>query len=183
MFVGNEFGASVSVIAGSKVIGLIRGFLQPGGLAAVEGELAVVDVRADTVTLVDARTLPAVGRTTAGEGPTHTVADGRRLFVADTRGNAVLSFDVRPRLRPVGRFGLPGTPYGIAIDPLRRRLWVTLTAANELAELSIAAQSLRLIQTYPTGQQPNTVAIDPRDGRVFVADAAAGIVQLIDPSR
>jgi DNA-binding beta-propeller fold protein YncE len=69
----------------------------------------------------------------------------------------------------------------MAIDRVRNRLWVTLTATNELVEVAIDGPRLRRGRSYPTGRQPNTVAVDPRDGRVFVADAGAGAVQLIDP--
>jgi DNA-binding beta-propeller fold protein YncE len=183
VFVGDEFGRDVSVIAGRRVVARVGGFVQPGGLAAVGKAVAVVDVGADTVTLIDARSLRIAGRAAAGQGPTHVVADGGQLFVADTRGNAVLTYATRPSLRRIGRFPLAGTPYGIAIDRVRRRLWLTLTATNKLVELAIGRSSLHLIDTYPTGRQPNTVAVDPRDGRVIVADAASGDVELIDPRR
>jgi len=181
VFVGNEFGRSVSVIAGARVVARVPGFVQPGGIAALSGDVAVVDVRANAVTLIDARTLMVRDRAAAGAGPTHAVADGDRLFVADTRGNAVLSYATRPSLRLVGRFVLPGSPYGIAIDRVRRRLWVTLTARDELVELDVRASRGHVVDSYATDRQPNTVAVDPRDGRVYVADAAAGVVQIIDP--
>jgi DNA-binding beta-propeller fold protein YncE len=183
VFVGDEFGDSVSVVSAGRTVARVGGFLQPGGIAAVRDAVAVIDVRADTVTLIDAHSLRVIARAAAGDGPTHVVAAGTMLFVADTRGNAILTYATQPRLRLVGRFSLPGTPYGIAIDRGRRRLWVTLTASNELAELAIGARSLHLVATYPTGQQPNTVAVNPRDGRVFVADAGTDSVELIDPRR
>jgi DNA-binding beta-propeller fold protein YncE len=183
VFVGNEFGRSVSVIAGTRVIGRIGGFAQPGGLAAVGADVAVVDVRANTVTLIDPRRLRVIGRAAAGEGPTHVVSDGEELIVVDTRGGAILTYATRPALRLISRTALPGTPYGVAIDEMRQRLWVTLTRSGRLVELAIDGSSLRTIGSYPTARQPNTVAIDPRDGRVFVADAGSGTVQLIDPRR
>jgi DNA-binding beta-propeller fold protein YncE len=181
--VGNEFGHSVSVVVGARTIAQIGGFLQPGGLAAVGRDVAVVDVGADTVTLLDAAHVRVLGRAAAGRGPTHVVSDRGRLFVVDTRGGAVLVYTTRPALRLVTRFVLAGAPYGVAIDPARRRLWVTLTATDQLAELAIGRSSLRLRALYRTARQPNTVAVDPRDGRVFVADAGPGAVQLIDPRR
>jgi DNA-binding beta-propeller fold protein YncE len=181
VFVGNEFGRSVSVVVGRRVVATIGGFLQPGGLAAVGGDVAVVDVRADTVTLIDSQRLRVLGSAPAGRGPTHVVAAGGRLLVADTRGNALLAFATQPKLRLLDRLALPGTPYGIAVDPVRNRLWVTLTARNQLVQLAIDGPRLRRLASYPTARQPNTVAVDPRDGRVFVADAGAGVVQVIDP--
>jgi DNA-binding beta-propeller fold protein YncE len=183
VFVANEFGRSVSVIAGRAVVARVGGFLQPGGVAAVGSDVAVVDVRADTVTLIDAHSLRVLGKAQAGSGPTHLASVGGRLFVADTRGDALLAYATRPNLHLVGRLGLSGTPYGIAIDRVRNRVWVTLTARNELVEVAIDGATLRRVASYPTDRQPNTVAVDPRDGRVFVADAGAGVVQLIDPTR
>jgi DNA-binding beta-propeller fold protein YncE len=183
VFVGNEFGRSVSVVVGRRMVAQIGGFLQPGGLAGVGGDLAVVDVRADTVTLIDTHASRVIGKAPAGEGPTHVVAGDGRLFVVDTRGSALLGYATRPKLRLVSRLALAGTPYGIAIDRAHRRLWVTLTATNELVEVAIDGPTLRRVASYPTGRQPNTVAVDPRDGRVFLADAAAGVVQSIHPQR
>jgi DNA-binding beta-propeller fold protein YncE len=76
VFVGNEFGRSVSVVRGRRVVAQVGGFLQPGGLAAVGDEVAIVDVRADTLTLIDAHSLRVLGRVPAGRGPTHVVAGG-----------------------------------------------------------------------------------------------------------
>jgi len=66
----------------------------------------------------------------------------------------------------------------VASDPRRRRLWVTLTERNQVAELS----SRRVLRTYPTVRQPNSVAVDPRSGRVFVASRKDGTLQIIDPA-
>lgn len=183
VFVGNEFGRSVSVVGGRRVVAQVGGFVQPGGLAAVGAAVAVVDVGADTVTLIDAHSLAVLGSAQAGNGPTHSAGGGGRLFVVDTRGDALLAYAIQPNLHLVGRLALPGTPYGIAIDRVRNRLWVTLTARNELVEVAIGRPTLRRVESYPTARQPNTVAVDSRDGRVFVADAEAGVVQRIDPRR
>jgi YVTN family beta-propeller protein len=183
IFVGNEFGRGLSVIQGAKVVANIGGFVQPGGITAVGASIAVVDVRRNDVTLIDARTLKRIASLPAGAGPTHAAAGaGSTLYVIDTRGDAVDAFTARPTLKRTGKLRLRGTPYGVAIDAQRHRLWVTMTATNQLAEISIADSSRpSVIATYPTARQPNTVAIDPTTGRVFVADAGAGVVQIIDP--
>nr|MDP9486086.1 YncE family protein [Actinomycetota bacterium] len=65
----------------------------------------------------------------AGEGPTHLSAGpDDRFYVTDTRGDAVLVYESEPQPEPVGRVPLPGQPYGVAGDPGRGHLWVTLTA-------------------------------------------------------
>ncbi|MGI8559554.1 MAG: YncE family protein [Solirubrobacteraceae bacterium] len=182
IFVGNEFGDSVSVISGGKVVASIGGFLQPGGVTAAGAELGVIDVRSDLLSLYDASTLRLIARAVGGAGPTHAVSAGGRIYVVDTRGGAVRSFAAGPRkLTLLQRLALPGAPYGVAVDAARRRLWVTLTARNELVQLAIGGRGLSEVARFATGQQPNTVAIDPSNGRVFVANAASGTIQMIAP--
>jgi len=146
VFVSNEFSRSVSVIDGTRVVRQIGGFVQPGGIVAVGPDVAVVDVGADAVTLIDAHTLRVIGRLPAGAGPTHAVAgaDGR-LYVIDTRVNAVLTYATRPRFRQLDRLPLAGTPYGVAIDHSRGRLWVTLTASRRVFVADSSADLVQII--------------------------------------
>ncbi|GAC1316542.1 MAG: hypothetical protein NVSMB25_02440 [Thermoleophilaceae bacterium] len=183
IFVGNEFGRSLSVIARGHIDANIGGLFQPGGVASLGAQVAVIDVQSELLSLFDARSLRASGVAVAGAGPTHVVYDGRsRLYVVDTRGGALLAFTGgHPRL--VSRVRLEGAPYGIALDNARRRLWVTLTARNTVAELDLRGRIPRLVATYATARQPNSAAVDERDGRVFVADRTASIVQVVEPQR
>jgi hypothetical protein len=80
-------------------------------------------------------------------------------------------------LRVHRRTHLAGTPYGIALDTARRRYWVTLTALNQVAELT----DHRVLRRFPTVRQPNSVAVDARSGRVFVASRTEGTLQFFDP--
>lgn len=181
-FVGDEFGKGVSVVERGQVTRAIGGFLQPGGVTVARALVAVVDVGADTLTLIDPLTRRTLGTAAAGSGPTHGAGDPNgHVYVADTRGEAVLDFATRPRLRRVARVALPGTPYGIAVDPARGRLWVTLTATNRLVEFGLSGAAPRRLRSYPTGRQPNTVAVDARTGHVFVACAVDGTVEVINP--
>ena len=185
VFASDEFGKAVSVVRGGAELARIGGFSQPGGIAATLGDVAVVDVRANTVTLIAARTRTVLGRLGAGAGPTHVVAGrGGLIYVLDTRGGAIFTYSTtRHRLTLLGRTALAGGPYGVAIDRTRERLWVTLTASNELVELSLAGRLPAVLRSIPTGRQPNSVAVDTRNGEVLVADAGAGSVQLIRPGR
>jgi hypothetical protein len=182
IFVADEFGRAVSVISGGHAVARIGPFTQPGGIAAVAGRIALVDVGADTVSLLDPRTLRILARARAGAGPTHDAAgpDGR-LYVVDTRGGELLTFATRPRLALINRLALPGRPYGIVAEPGRDRLWVTETGSNTLVELAIGSPRPRVLQRIATVRQPNSVAADPTTGEVFVAGAAAGVVEEIHP--
>lgn len=182
IFVANEFGDSLSVIRGGKVRATVGVDVQPGGVADVgEGKVAAISVRAYTIKLVDTTTLKAGPAQNAGYGPSHAVGtpDGRAL-VADTRGGNVLVYSTRPRLKFIQQLHLGGSPYGMAIDPGRDRLWVADSGADKLYEISTAGK-LKVVKTYPTVRQPNTVAVDSRTGAVYVAGQALGQLQKITP--
>jgi DNA-binding beta-propeller fold protein YncE len=179
LFTADERGSTISEVRDGRRIRSVPVDTQPGGIAALGDQVAVVAVQAYTVELYDQRTLRGQGARNAGLGPTHVVADDDgRLYVADTRGGEVLVYATEPRLKPVGRVALPGSPYGLAVDG--DRLWVTLTERNRLVELR-AGDAPERLRSFPTVRQPNSVAVEPGSGRVFVASRADGTLQITDP--
>ncbi len=183
IFVGDERGDTVTVVDGRRVVARLATPARPGGLALSGSRLAVVAVRQRVLELYDARRLRSVATTGAGVGPTHVVSDRRgMLYVIDTEGDALLVYRVRPRLELDCRVNLAGVPYGVAVDRRRDRLWVTLTEKNLLVELVLRPGKLPApIGAFPTVRQPNTLGVDPRTGRVFVASATDGTLELITP--
>ena len=182
LFAANEGGASVAVVRGDIVVHRFTDVVQPAGLAAVGNQVGLVDVRQNALHVYDAGRLTAVAQVPAGAGPTHVVADRNGEFVViDTRGNAVLVYQLTPTLHQVGRLVLPGTPYGVAYDAVRDHVWVTLTARNELVGLSLDGGDPKVFQRIPTVRQPNTVAVDAVSGRLFVTGTDDGVLELIDP--
>jgi hypothetical protein len=176
-FVGNERDRSVSVVEDGREVRRLDAPVGPGGLAATRGGVvAVVGVRDRALEAFEEDTLTPRGRISVGLGPTHVVARGERFFVVDTRGNGLIEVLIDP-LRIHRRTHLEGAPYGIAFDRTRRRFWVTLTASNRVAEVT----DRRVLRTFPTVRQPNSVAVDPLSGRVFVASRKDGVLQLFDP--
>ena len=155
---------------------------QPGGVAAVNGgrAVAVVSMRERVLEVYDSDTLERIGRAPAGVGPTHVAAGrGSLIYVVDTTGDGLLVFDLRPRLHLTRRLPILGSPYGIASDPVNRRLWVTTTESNQLVELADGARPHRL-RGFPAVRQPDTVAVDPVRHRVYVTGRADDVVQILD---
>jgi len=181
-FVGNEFADSVSVVQAGRTVRTLRVPRQPGGLAASGGYVAVVAVSARRLAVIDARSLATVADLPCGRGPTHVVSFGGRLLVADTQGQAILVYALSPKPRLVGRVALAGTPYGLALDPVRRRLWVTLTATNRLVALDLSAGLPRPVLSLPVARQPNSVAVDPVSATVYVTGTDAGVLEIIPPA-
>lgn len=184
VLVGNEMADSVSILAGARRVATLSAPHQPGGVAPLPGGLAVVAAVGARVLAIYGLDPPRlVTKANAGVGPTHVASALGRLFVVDTQGDAILAFRMRPRFELNGRANAPGAPYGIAADERRRRLYVTLTARNQLIEYALGGPAPRWIATYPVVRQPNSVTVDPRSGRVFVASRTEGTLELIDPSR
>jgi DNA-binding beta-propeller fold protein YncE len=181
ILVADERGGTLSVVTDGEVTRTLDSQTQPGGIAAIGALAGVVDVADFTLSTYDVPAGTTLATAKAGEGPTHVIADSRQRFlVADTRGDAVLVFAADP-LALTETYDLPGTPYGVAYDGTAQVLWVTLTAVNEVVGLSTAGADLTEIGRYPTVRQPNTVAVDPRTGRLFVGSRTTGELQLIDP--
>jgi hypothetical protein len=184
-FVTDARAAAVVALDRGRPARTLLATIHPGGLVAADFDrrLAVVATRERTLALYDPRTLRRVAQLPAGAGPTSVVAGGDRLYVADTRGDAILVFATDAGRRPLaraGRLALPrgSAPYGLALDPVRQRLWVTLTARNELVSLPIGGRA-GPARRFPTVQQPDAVAVDSALGTVAVTGRAQGVLQLI----
>lgn len=182
VLVADEFGGTVSVIEGDRVVHTFDDATQPGGVAAVGEKTGMVDVRENTLSVYDVPARKRIAELPAGEGPTHVVADKHgRLAVVDTRGGAIGVYELEPESRRVARLELPGGPYGVTYDSTRDRIWVTLTARNEVVAIDMSTFEPRIEQRFPTIRQPNTVAVNDVTGRIFVASPTEGALELIDP--
>ncbi len=182
IIVANEGGGSAVAVRDNVVVHTFTDVTQPAGVAHVGNVVGLLDVRENTLTFYDAATLAPITELAAGVGPTHVVADKHgRMIVADTRGDALLVYRPPPQAAQLTRTALPGTPYGIAYDPVRDRLWVTATAANQVVGFDMSQPTPREVKRLPTTAQPYTVAVDSTTGRLFVTATGQGAVEIIDP--
>lgn len=179
LVVGNEFSGSISLVRDGAVLETISDLDQPGGVITSGEIAAVVDVGDFSVSTYDLDSMTRTGRVAAGRGPTHGVLVGDdRMAVTDTRGDQVLVYTLDP-LEKVGAVDLAGKPYGITSDPDSETVWVTLTTKNELVGFDVSGDTPRVISTYPTPRQADTVAVDPGSTTLWVTGTADGVVQRI----
>jgi DNA-binding beta-propeller fold protein YncE len=153
-----------------------------GVVATVDGgrATAVLSPRERVLEVYDRATRRRLGRAAAGVGPTRVVSGrGGLIYVVDTTGDGLLVFELRPRLRLTRRLPILGGPYGIASDPVNRRLWVTTTETNRLVELADGARPHRL-RSFPAVRQPDDVTVDPARHRVYVTGHVDRVLQIVD---
>ena len=62
-------------------------------------------------------------------------------------------------------------------DPLRR----ALIAENRAIQYDLEDRTLRELARYPTVRRPNTVAVEPASGRVFVTGSKDGTLRILHP--
>jgi DNA-binding beta-propeller fold protein YncE len=167
-----------SVRIGDREVG---GITSPDQVLAVGGHVVVLDRLRSAVVDLDADTGKLGAGLRAGDGATNAVADRfDRVLVTDTRGGELLAFSVDPLIMRQ-RFPVPGAPYGLAYDPRTDLAWVTLTERNEVVAYHVAGGEPVEKHRYATVRQPDSVAVDPGSGRVFIASADGQGIQVIAP--
>lgn len=182
IYTADEFGSTLTVVRGGRVVGTVPVDAQPGGIAHVGSRLFVNAVRAYTVEEYTPGDRPAgLGAQSSGLGPSHVIAGpAGRIAIGDTRGHALVLYDTRPRLRFRARVPLPGTPVGLAWDG-RGTVWVTLSERNQVVPVAVAGAKPSVGKPVATGRTPLSTAVDTSTGRLAVAGAGDGTLQLLDP--
>ncbi len=177
-FTADEFGSTLSVVRDGKLVGQVPVDAQPGGLAAVGGQVAVVSVRAYTIELYGGHSdhPRGDGAQSGGLGPSHVVVGpGARLAIADTRGQALMVYDTRPRLRFRRRVDLTGVPVGIAAGD--GTVWVALSNRNRTVPVDPATGHVGT--AVKTVRNPFSLAAG--DGVLAIASRTTGTLQLVRP--
>lgn len=172
---------AIAVVEGDQVRRSITGQLFSADQVLTVGDHAVVLDRVRTALFdIDlAAGEVGVGQR-AGTGATNAVTDRYgRVLVTDTRAGALLAFSVDPVLLRQN-FPVPGGPFGLAYDPRRDLAWITLTERNEVVGYDVAGGEPVERFRFPTVRQPNSVTVDPDSGRVFVASANGGGMQVVN---
>lgn len=173
-------GKGVAVLRGDRVGETITdGLYSADDVLVADGAAVVLDRRRTAVFSVDVAAGHIGEGLRAGQGATNAVVDSYgRVFVVDTRRGALLAFSADPLLLRQ-RYPVPGGAYGIAYDPRRHLVWVTLTRRNEVVAFDVRGGEPREKYRYPTVTQPNSVTVDERTSRVVIGSAAGEGIQVI----
>ncbi|MEV0699701.1 hypothetical protein AB0I53_17595 [Saccharopolyspora sp. NPDC050389] len=171
--------ATVTVLQNGNPTATTEKFQGPAQLLPTHGGIAVLDRLTTAITPIDPATGTKGAGLRAGQGATNAITDRYgRIITIDTRGQELLAFSTDPLIMKQ-RYPVPGAPYGLAYDPTRDLAWVTLTATNELVGYDITGGEPQERHRLPTITQPNSVAVDPDTGDIYIASANGAGYQVV----
>src|SRR5262245_15730246 len=135
--------------------------------------------KAARLTIFDTKTLTTIGQVkSTGENPGPTVFDpaARRVFTFNLNTNNATVVDSREG-KVVGAFDLGGKPELAGTDA-KGNVFVNLVQKNVV--LQIDARKMTAGQTWPVapGEGPRTMAVDQKNGRLFIGCANRRMVIL-----
>jgi hypothetical protein len=169
------------LLTGDTITKTITADVTPQQVVTVGQKAVVLDRFRSAVFDVDPQGGTVGAGLRAGDGATNEVTDNYGdVLVTDTRTGELLLFSADPVLMRQ-RYPVPGSPYGIAYDPKRDLAWVTCTGLNEVVGYDVTGGEPVEKYRISTVRQPNSVAVDPANGRVIVASADGGGIQVIQP--
>jgi DNA-binding beta-propeller fold protein YncE len=172
---------AVDEVSGDKVTRTITGEVNPEQILVADGKVVMVDQIRSAVFDVNAVAGSVGAGLRAGQGAANAAVDGfGRVLVTDSRTNQLIAFSADPVLERQS-VPAPGVPYGIAVDTERDIAWVTETKLNQVTGYQLTGGQPVRKYRLPTVRQPDSVAVDPVSGRVFVASADGGGVQVMQP--
>lgn len=171
----------IAVLRNGEKAHFITGDLQPEQLYRAGGTVVALDPKRTAIYEVDLAAGKFGTGMRAGQGASEAATDQYgRLLIPDARKNQLLAFSTDPPLLRQ-RFPIENTPFGIAYDRTHRIIWVTLTGSNQVAGYGVGRGQPEPKYRFPTVGSPNSVAVDPRSGTVFIGSAAHDGLAVVHP--
>ncbi|MGC0364199.1 DNA-binding beta-propeller fold protein YncE [Rhodococcus sp. 27YEA15] len=180
--VGTDAGKIEIIDPGSDQTHTISGLASVDELAVTDGHLSALDHRQTSLTAINLDSYGLGIALRAGEGATHLTTDRfGRVLITDTTGDELLVFTADPLLMHQ-RYPVGLSPYAIAYDETADRVWVTLTATNEVVGFDLSSGIPVETGRFRTVRQPNSLAVDSESGNLIVGSGTGDGLQII-PSR
>jgi DNA-binding beta-propeller fold protein YncE len=184
VFVALSAGHAVAVLdsRSGRVLARVPGGRFPDGLdyAARVNKLYISDEYGSQELVVDVPSFTAHRPIQLGgeAGNTHYDSVAGRIWVALQTRNEVAAIDPGTD-SVVERIPVPGIerPHGFFVDAHRRFIYVTGDENSRLGVLDLRTN--RITHTYPVGDEPDVLAMDPDRHRLFVA-SESGVISAFD---
>lgn len=159
----------VAILDQGEVTKRISGLASVDALAAVDDSLIALDRRQSVLMEINIESETHGLALRTGQGAALLATDHwGRLLVTDPRTRELTVFGPDP-LMMRQRIPTGSAPYAVAYDDTREIAWVTLTETNEVVGYDLSTGIAREVHRYPTVRQPNSIAVDPATGDVYIA--------------
>lgn len=166
----------------SKVMGEIAAADKVSGVAVDTADGKYFAGGIQGVAVVDSRTLKKTAFIDT-TGPTDDMAydpashklyvthdDGTELWVVDARKDAI-----------TGHIDIPGVPEIMGMDSVAHRLYLNIKDKNEVAVIDLQKGAVLSTWPVPATDSPHGLALDLKDGRLYVAGHSAKVSVLSLP--
>ncbi|HEV7555698.1 MAG TPA: PQQ-binding-like beta-propeller repeat protein, partial [Kofleriaceae bacterium] len=160
----NPAAATAARLTGSRI------------MAAGEGAL-VIDADSGALVRTD-KTGTNIGQVQIGRDAGLMTYDGTTAYVADRKGDRIAVVKVGDALAVTQSIKTPVEPYGVALSPDSKTLYVTTVADRALVAYDAASGTEKWRTAL--GREPRGIAISPDGTRGLVAYLATGTVDQID---
>lgn len=171
-----------------KIVARTSGGVYPDGIAFDPStrRIFVSDEHGRTDTVIDTRSNRRIATIKLGGDVGNTQYDpvSRHIFVNVQTLAQLVEIDPS-RNAIIKRFSLGGTEcignHGLLIDPRKRRAFVSCEESGTLLWLDM--KTMRVVAGWPTGEDPDVLALDTKTNRLFVAAESGDISVFSDAAR
>jgi DNA-binding beta-propeller fold protein YncE len=194
---GHEHGLGINVKPEAAGIGVTADGKKLVVANFENDSVSVVDVAARQKTaeldLRPGKEDPKKTGVAGGEFPFWVVTKGNdTAYVSSPRDRQIVVLDISGAPKVTERVTVPGEPWKMILEPARRYLYAALATDDEVAIVDTAFDRMEGIirTTAPEatflnsgrlmGSNPNSLAISPRDHRLYVTNGGANSIAVID---
>jgi len=186
-WVANIGENTVSIVdtATYRVVGAIATGRGPTGLVfSRDGSFAYVSNQGDkAVAVVDTQTLKVIKTIPVGDNPHFlTLGPDGRIWGGNSGGKDIYIIDPATQTK-VATLEVGANPQQIAFaykGIVGPNAYVTLSGANQIAVVSIDADSVRVLERIPAGEKPNGIWANPEGTRLYVGHEVSNDLRIYD---
>jgi DNA-binding beta-propeller fold protein YncE len=168
-----------------KIKARTAGGVYPDGVAydPRSGRLFVSDEHGGTDTVIDTKTNRRIGAIPLGGEVGNTQYDPASGYIFANVQTIGQLLEIDPvKMRIIRRIPLPGCAgnHGLLIDAPTRRAFIA--CEDNAAFLWLDMRTMRVVETWTVGADPDVLALDQKAHRLYVA-AESGVVSIFDVNR
>jgi serine/threonine protein kinase/DNA-binding beta-propeller fold protein YncE len=149
----------------------------PEGIVVAHGAVWVANGADGSVSRLDEEG-NELAKADVGEGPVQLAATTDAVWVTVSKENKIVELDRDSGDRTDREVPIPGTPRGIAYEPVRGELWVSASAADQL--VVVDPDSAGIEDRVDVPENPREVRYG--FGAIWVTSATAQRVSAVDPA-